>query len=41
MLITVITAFDEYLAQSSKNDNIVSRNDSKNQPLSRHTVLGA
>ena len=26
------------LAQSSKNDNIISRNDSKNQPLSHHSV---
>lgn len=32
MLIIAIAAFDEYLAQSSKNDNI--NRDSKNQPLS-------
>lgn len=35
MLITVITAFDKYLAQSSKNDNI-NRNNSKTQPPSHH-----
>lgn len=38
MLILVITAFDEYLTQSPKNDNI-SRKNSKNQAPSHHHYL--
>ena len=39
MLIIVITPFHEYLAQSSKNDNVISRNFSKNQAPSHHYYL--
>lgn len=38
MRILVITALDEYLAQSSKNDNS-SRNNSQNQVPSHHYYL--
>lgn len=40
MLIIVTTAFDKYLAQSSKNDNN-NRKNSKTQPPSHHYLLHA